>query len=78
VRLHEDVGAKLHFHVGAMGHVKVLVSKVLIEVEKVMVAVMRGSNMAERHIGGDKDMRHKFFLCVGCLVSYNSGLRKRG
>jgi hypothetical protein len=32
------------------------------------------SVMAERCIGSDEDMWHKFFLCGGCLVSSSGSL----
>jgi hypothetical protein len=35
-------GAKLRLPAGAMGHVKILISKVLKEVEKVMMAMIGG------------------------------------
>jgi hypothetical protein len=34
--------------------------------------------MAERRIGGDEDGRHRFLLCVKCLVSSSNSLGKRG
>jgi hypothetical protein len=34
--------------------------------------------MVERCIGGIEDERHRFFLCVGCLVPCSSSLGKRG
>jgi hypothetical protein len=46
-------------------------------VEKVMVVVI-GFAMAERCIRCDEELMHKFFMCLGCLVTCSDALGKRG
>jgi hypothetical protein len=65
---------KLRFLADAMGHVKVLISKVLIEVDKVMVAVIEGLKWKRVVLQAMKMGGTGFFLCAGCLASCSNDL----
>jgi hypothetical protein len=52
---------------------------ILIEVKKVMVAMIGGFEvMAKKCICCDEDYATQSFLCVGCLVTCSSDLDKMG